>query len=88
MLAEVKGSDVRALRLKSIEELENDSELTVSIEKMNKLGALYHAEGRVQDALNLFYAVLRRDEANKMAKGYIQLMREVLDFVNKDLMNP
>ena len=88
MFAERKESDVRALRWKSIEELENDSELAVSIDKMNKLGALYHAEGRVQDALNVFYAVLKRDETNKIAKGYVQLMREVLDFVNKDLMNP
>ena len=87
MLAEEKN-DVRILRLKGIEELENDSELAVSIDKMNKLGALYHAEGRVQDALNVFYAVLKQDEANKVARGYVQLMREVLDFVNKDLMNP
>lgn len=87
MLAE-KDSNVRVLRLRAIEELENDSELAVSIDKMNKLGALYHAEGRVQDALNVFYTVLKQDETNKVAKGYIQLMREVLDFVNKDLMNP
>ena len=87
MLAE-KENGGRELRLKSIKELENDPELTISVDKMNKLGALYHAEGRVQDALNVFYAVLKQDEANKVARGYIQIMREVLDFVNKDLMNP
>lgn len=85
----VEQSDgVRTSRLKRISELESCNDLGNSLEKMNELGALYYAENRVQEALNIFYKVLREDPANVSANGYVQLIRGVLDFVNKDLMNP
>ncbi len=79
---------LRDIRLAKIEELENCEELSVSTELMNELGALYYAENRTQEALNIFYKVLENDPANVSANGYVQLIRGVLDFVNKDLMNP
>lgn len=83
------GSEgLRDARLKAISELENDAELHLSIDKMNRLGELYHAEGRVQESLNIFYTVLKQDRENQVAKAHVQLMQEVLNFVNKDLMNP
>ena len=82
----VSGKDVRAARLAKIAELESCGEL--SPDGMTELGALYYADGRNREALNMFYGALDRDPGNVKARGYVQLLREVLDYVNKDLMNP
>ncbi len=79
---------LRDYRLTRISELESDEGLFDSVVLMNELGALYYAENRVQDALNLFYRVLKNDPENVSANGYVQLIQGVLDFVNNDMLNP
>lgn|GEM_PF-1133220 len=79
---------LRDCRLERISELEKDEKLFDSVALMNELGALYYAENRVQESLNLFYRVLKNDPTNVSANGYVQLIRGVLDFVNKEMLNP
>lgn len=69
-----------------IESLEGRSDL--GEEKLMLLGISYYANGRTIDALNKFNAVLRINPDNKRAANYVQMINSVLDFFNKDLLNP
>lgn len=82
------GEEIRNRRLQRISFLEKSDELNLSVTMMCELGQLYYAENRVQEALNQFYNVLKMDESNSIARSYVQIIRGVLDFVNKDLLNP
>ncbi|MBP3419105.1 MAG: hypothetical protein J6K74_00735 [Marinifilaceae bacterium] len=83
-----RGEEIRVKRLQRISILEKSEELNFSVAMMCELGQLYYAENRVQEALNQFYKVLKMDESNSIARSYIQIIRGVLDFVNRVLLNP
>lgn len=82
------GKEIREERLDRINCLERDERLYEAPQLMCELGQLYYAENRVQEALDMFYKVLNMDTDNSVAKSYVRIIRGVLDFVNKDLMNP
>ena len=87
MLVE-SGIGLRDERLARIQVLETELQNGTSVKGMNELAALYYAENRVQEALSLFHEVLEIDSQNVEANGYVQVIRGVLDYVNKDLLNP
>ena len=87
MLVE-SGIGLREERLARIQRLETELQNCSSVKVMNELASLYYAENRVQEALSLFHEVLEMDSQNVEAKGYVQVIRGVLDYVNKDLLNP
>lgn len=53
-----------------------------------QLAELLYAEGRMTDALNRFNAVLRLNAGNMKAKNYVKIIYDILDYYNKDLLNP
>lgn len=53
-----------------------------------QLAELLYAEGRMTDALNRFNAVLRLNAGNMKAKNYVKIINDILDYYNKDLLNP
>lgn len=53
-----------------------------------QLAELLYAEGRMTDALNRFNAVLRLNAGNMKAKNYVKMINDILDYYNKDLLNP
>lgn len=53
-----------------------------------RLGELLYAEGRMTDALNRFNAVIRLNPENKKASNYATMIRGILDYYNKELLNP
>lgn len=53
-----------------------------------QLGELLYAEGRTTDALNKFNAVVRLNPENKKAGNYVSMIRNILDYYNKELLNP
>lgn len=81
MLAEGKRPEVIERLKKSLEEGECEDTLLL-------LGELYYGEGERVKALNKFNAVLRLNAANQKAATYVAMIRNVLDFYNKDLLNP
>lgn len=52
------------------------------------LGELYYAEGRTIDALNAFNTVLRINPKNTKTETYVAMINSVLNYYNKDLLNP
>lgn len=53
-----------------------------------QLGELYYTAGRTIDALNAFNTVLRTDPDNTKARTYVVMINNVLNYYNKDLLNP
>lgn len=53
-----------------------------------QLGELYYADGKLPDALNKFNAVIRINPENKKAVHYVAMIRSVIDYYNKELLNP
>lgn len=53
-----------------------------------RLGELLYAEGRMTEALNRFNAVIRLNPENKKALNYVTMIRGILDYYNKELLNP
>lgn len=53
-----------------------------------QLGELLFAEGKKTEAMNKFNAVLRLNPENVKAQNYITMIRSILDYFCKDLLNP
>lgn len=53
-----------------------------------QLGELLYAEGRMTDALNKFNAILRLNPEQVKAQNYVTMIRNILDYYCKDLLNP
>lgn len=52
------------------------------------LGELLYAAGRMTDALNKFNAVVRLNPLNSKAGNYVAMISNILNYYNKDLLNP
>lgn len=52
------------------------------------LGELYYSVGKMTEALNKFNAVVRINPENTKAANYVTMIRGVIDYFNKDLLNP
>lgn len=53
-----------------------------------QLGELLFADGKKTEAMNKFNAVLRLNPDNTKARNYITMIRGILDYFCKDLLNP
>lgn len=53
-----------------------------------ELGELYNTAGDSIKALNLFNRVLRINPDNRKAANYVTMIKNVLNYYNKDLLNP
>lgn len=53
-----------------------------------ELGVACHAAGELSRALNCFAAVTRAEPGNVEARARAEMIRDVLDFYCKDLLNP
>ena len=53
-----------------------------------QLAELLYAEGRMTDALNKFNAVVRLNAENLKARNYVKMIHDILNYYNKDLLNP
>ena len=53
-----------------------------------QLAELLYAEGRMTDALNRFNAVVRLNAGNLKALNYVKMINDILNYNNKDLLNP
>lgn len=73
------------VRIKELEKLlasqENEALLL-------ELGELYNTAGDSIKALNLFNRVLRINPENRKAVNYATMIKNVLNYYNKDLLNP
>lgn len=73
---------------KTIEELEQSVARFENEETLLELGELYYAAGESIKALNIFNRVLRMNPQNRKARNYATMIMSVLNFYNKDLLNP
>lgn len=53
-----------------------------------ELGIIYNALGDFPRALNLFNAVLRINPGQGQARTYVTMINNILNYYNKDLLNP
>jgi tetratricopeptide (TPR) repeat protein len=53
-----------------------------------ELGIIYNSVADFPRALNHFNEVMRLNAANARARTYIEMIRGILDYYNKELLNP
>lgn len=75
-------------RAEAIFELEEYVKEHTDEKRLLQLAELLYAEGRMTDALNRFNAVLRLNGENLKANNYVKMIRDILNYYNKDLLNP
>lgn len=75
-------------RGKAIRELEEYLKEHTDENLLLQLAELLYAEGRLTDALNKFNAVVRLNSGNLKANNYAKMISDILDYYNKDLLNP
>lgn len=75
-------------REEAIRLLEDYLQTTADEELLLKLGELWYAQGNMTFALNKFNAVLRQNPRNKVAENYVTMILNILNYFNKDLLNP
>lgn len=75
-------------RREAIRELEEYVKERPDENSLMQLAESLYAEGRITDALNRFNTVLRLNAENLKARNYVQMIRNILDYYNKDLLNP
>lgn len=75
-------------RREAIRELEEYVKERPDEKSLMQLAESLYAEGRITDALNRFNAVLRLNAENLKARNYVRMIRNILDYYNKDLLNP
>lgn len=73
------------LRINELEKLLADRE---DESFLLELGELYNTAGDSIKALNLFNRVLRINPENRKAANYVTMIKNVLNYYNKDLLNP
>ena len=78
------GKRAEAIRLAEeyLQRQENDEAVLLL------LGELLYADGKMTDAMNKFNAVLRLNPEHTKAQNYVTMIRNVLDYFCKDLLNP
>lgn len=81
MLDEGKRQEVIVLLEESLKTAESEDVLL-------RLGEFYFEDGERAKALNMFNAVLRLNAGNQKAATYVAMIRNVMDYFNKDLLNP
>ena len=75
-------------RGKAIQVLEAYPEIQNSEMLLLQLGELLFAESKMTEALNKFNAVIRINPENRKAINYVTMIRGIMDYYNKDLLNP
>lgn len=75
-------------RGKAIRELEEYLKEHTDENLLLQLAELLYAEGRLTDALNKFNAVVRLNSGNSKANNYVKMISDILNYYNKDLLNP
>lgn len=75
-------------RLEAISMLDEYLKSHVDETLLFQLGELLYAEGRTTDALNKFNAVVRLNPENQKAVNYVSMIRNILDYYNKESLNP
>ena len=75
-------------RGEAIRELEEYLQEHTDEQLLLQLAELLYAEGRMTDALNKFNAVVRLNAENLKARNYVKMIHDILNYYNKDLLNP
>ncbi len=75
-------------RSEAISLLEKSDDIATNAILLLRLGELLYAEGRMIEALNRFNAVVRIDPDNSKARNYVTMIKGILDYYCKDLLNP
>jgi len=70
-------------KYKEIVLLENDN-----VEAHFKVGELYHQLGELPPAMSAYIRVIDLDPEHKKAKVKIEMIKMILDYYNKDMINP
>ena len=78
-----QGQRAEAIRL-----LEEQLKLQLDEHLLLCLGELIYDEGHMTDALNRFNAVLRLNPENRKAQNYVAIIRNIMGYYCKDLLNP
>lgn len=88
MKERIKALAEAGKREEAIGILEEYLEVHTDEEMLLLLGELLYAAGRMTDALNKFNAVVRLNPANSKAQNYVAMISNILNYYNKDLLNP
>lgn len=88
MVEKIKELQVEGKLEEAIEILEKYPEAAMDEDLLLIWGELLYAGGKMTEALNKFNAVLRIQPANRKAENYVTMIRNILDYYNKDLLNP
>lgn len=75
-------------RSEAIALLEAYSGIATDEKLLLQLGELLYAEGKMTDALNKFNSVVRLNPENVKAYNYAAMIRNILGYYCKDLLNP
>lgn len=75
-------------RGEAIRELEEYLQEHTDERLLLQLAELLYAEGRMTDALNKFNAVVRLNAENLKARNYVKMIHDILNYYNKDILNP
>ena len=70
------------------EELEKHPDAETEEHILYELGVIYNGMADFRQALNCFNAVLRLNENHSQARTHVAMINDILDFYNKDLLNP
>lgn len=79
-----KESAIRLLR----DELEKAPGVEQEESLLYELGVIYHGMADYRQALNCFNAVLRLNDDHKQARTQVEMINSILNYFNKDLLNP
>lgn len=88
MVKDINELSEAGKRQEAIRQLEEFLKERPDEKLLMQLAELLYAEGRMTDALNRFNAVLRLNAGNMKAKNYVKIINDILDYYNKDLLNP
>ncbi len=75
-------------REEAIRELEDYIREYPDEKRLMQLAELLYAAGRMTEARNKFNAVLRLNAGNQKADNYVKMIDGILNYYNKDLLNP
>lgn len=75
-------------REEAIRELEDYIKEHPDEKRLMQLAELLYAAGRMTEARNKFNAVLRLNSGNQKADNYVNMIDGILNYYNKDLLNP
>lgn len=73
---------------KAIQLLESCPDVVSNEALLLQLGELLYSDGKMTEALNKFNAVVRMNPENKKAINYVTMILNIINYYNKDLLNP